>query len=68
MVRGVSYGFGSVIAKHTYKHVAEVQSHRGLIRDKRNKIFVYKCNMSAASHGGLSQSKYSLGKSNIISN
>lgn len=48
-----------------HKHVAEVQSHRGLIRDRRNKS-VFKRNTSAASDGGPSQSHCVLYKSSKI--
>lgn len=56
----------SVIAKHAHKHVTEVQSHRGLIRDRRNKMSVYKLNMSATSDGSPSQSHCLLYKSSKI--
>lgn len=55
MVRGSLMALAPVIAKHTHKQVAQVQSHRGLIRDRRNKTSVYKRNMSAASDRGPSQ-------------
>lgn len=60
MVRGSLMAVTLVIAKYTHKHVTEVQSHRGLIRDRRNKMSEYKRNMSAASDGGPSQSLLAL--------
>lgn len=66
MVRGSLMALAPVIAKHTHKQVAQVQSHRGLIRDRRTKTSVYKRNMSAASDGGPSQSHYLLYKSSKL--